>query len=66
MARRNRPAKEQVDSAKSKIDGLLTSPLRAIGESLGWDLDEAECAYRGGKLLSDKLSEPLFVCFLHH
>jgi hypothetical protein len=57
MARRTRNVKEYVDSARERVDRLLASPLRAIAEKLGQDLDEAECAYRAGSLSADKLSE---------
>jgi hypothetical protein len=57
MARRARNVKEYVDSAREKVNRLVASPLRAIAEKLGQDLDEAECACGAGSLSRDKLIE---------
>jgi hypothetical protein len=57
MARHSRNVKERVDSAREKVNRLLASPLTAIAEKLGQDLEEAECAWRAGSLSPDKLSE---------
>jgi hypothetical protein len=50
MARRSPPLKEQIDSTRSKIRGLLASPLRAVAEILGRTLEEAVCASEAGSL----------------
>jgi hypothetical protein len=57
MAPRTRNVKEHLDSARQKVNWLVASPLRAIAEMLGRDLEEAECAWRAGSLSPDRLSE---------
>ncbi len=56
MPRRIRSIKEQVDSARAKVNRFLASPLRAISEKLGRDLEDAERECRAGPLSADKLS----------
>jgi hypothetical protein len=57
MARHTRSVNEYVDWAREKVKRLLASPLTAIAEKLGRDLDEGECACRAGSLSADKLGE---------
>ncbi len=55
MARHTRSGKEHSHSARENVNRLLDSPLRAIAEKVGRDLEEAECAFNDGTLPLDKL-----------
>ena len=57
MARHARTPRETLDAARDKVNPLLVSPLRPIGEKLQQVLDEADCAYQAGSLPLAKLAE---------
>jgi len=57
LTRPMRKCKEALEAARGKISRLAGSPLCAVAQKLGRDLEEAECAWRVGSSSPDSVSE---------